>query len=585
MGRWGLSASATVVGFREILLWPLVLEGDGDVVARAAAALNASTQTWTPCRTAWDWLTGADAAAQYAALVYFHPVVRRLIDPPASRAGAAPALRGFRRTDVRRLGVTVFDESTRKQTAIELEAERVLLFLAEPGIALLAVEVATPALAAFKVGVRGAIPLSLVQSLHDQVRRAFPPYWHAHGAGHSPVRAQWLDGSGKPLSPEADYASEATHVHALKNLNRDPIASHWAWILEPLESVSHGARGCGFRQLGDDRIPGMSYVAVDDPRRLTRGDFARLAHYDEAGPQETLPYATEFLASFEGTHCYDRFWDPGRRSHAWMTTRYLCTGQSFVAVGSEWAPRGERPNSFFTDAQTGGLGYFRSHYFIVGLLVHLHRATMLAFADRIADALTQLAPAAAAQHGVRSERAKAQASRRRVRRDACKLLQDVLKFSHRFALHEITNQMQGQELFQLWRGQLGIDGLQERLSRDVAAIESAIASEQAMEIEVRNDHLARAADVVSAVAAVGVAATVLIPLLQSSWRPELERVVSTLWTQGPGGLPRTVVLSAGIGLLAAVALTTLVVLVTSLTVRWALRRFAALESRREGMGE
>ena len=71
----------------------------------------------------------------------------------------------------------------------------------------------------------------------------------------------------------------------------------------------------------------MAYLAVEDPRRLTRNDFVRLglvvggeaAGHGGAG----LPYAEQHLADFEQRFCYNRFWS---ETGAAPNTRYLCSG-------------------------------------------------------------------------------------------------------------------------------------------------------------------------------------------------------------------------------------------------------------------
>ena len=55
------------------------------------------------------------------------------------------------------------------------------------------------------------------------------------------------------------------------------IAAHWAFLLEPLVSDHSGRPGAlRFRQIEYYRMPMMAYLALDDPRALTRNDFVRL---------------------------------------------------------------------------------------------------------------------------------------------------------------------------------------------------------------------------------------------------------------------------------------------------------------------
>ena len=89
---------------------------------------------------------------------------------------------------------------------------------------------------------------------------------------------------------------------------------------------------CAIRQIEYYRMPMMAYLALDDPRALTRNDFIRLGLVTGAARARdaVLPYAEQHLADFEQRYCYDRFWaDAG----AAPNTRYLCNGHALVVVG------------------------------------------------------------------------------------------------------------------------------------------------------------------------------------------------------------------------------------------------------------
>ena len=77
-------------------------------------------------------------------------------------------------------------------------------------------------------------------------------------------------------------------------------------------------------------MPVMAYLAVEDPRSLSRDDFVRLGLVTAPGIDQPLPYSGRHVADFEERYCYDRFWDdrPGGPS-----TRYLCCGHALVVVG------------------------------------------------------------------------------------------------------------------------------------------------------------------------------------------------------------------------------------------------------------
>jgi len=112
------------------------------------------------------------------------------------------------------------------------------------------------------------------------------------------------------------------------------IAAHWEFALAP-------------RQIEYYRMPMMAYLAVDNPRALSRSEFIRLGLVTGAGemvPRDAAalaglpdtdpkfadpPRAEQQFDDFEQRFCYDRFWaGAGAAPH----TRYLCSGLSLVVV-------------------------------------------------------------------------------------------------------------------------------------------------------------------------------------------------------------------------------------------------------------
>lgn len=86
-----------------------------------------------------------------------------------------------------------------------------------------------------------------------------------------------------------------------------------------------------YRQLEYYRMPVMNYLAMEDPRELTRGDYVRLALVTGPGDSLTLPYSSRHLQDFEYRYCYDRYWEA--ESHGW-STRLMSCGHAFTIVAA-----------------------------------------------------------------------------------------------------------------------------------------------------------------------------------------------------------------------------------------------------------
>jgi len=185
----------------------------------------------------------------------------------------------------------------------------------------------------------------------------------------------------------------------------------------------------------------MAYLAVDDPRLLTRSDFVRLGMVtggSEAipGNEVPLPYAETHLADFEQEFCYDRFW---AESGAAPNTRYLCSGLALIAVG-------DARSEFYRCADRGVLAQFRHQHFLLFLIAHFQKATLLMFSDQLAEALNAL-------DITRPD------SIKRFKRHIRLSYVSFLGFTHRYWFHEVSEQAQVKALFHLCTRHLEIDTL------------------------------------------------------------------------------------------------------------------------------
>ena len=215
-----------------------------------------------------------------------------------------------------------------------------------------------------------------------------------------------------------------------------------------------------FEQIEDERIPAFSYVAVDDPRAITEGDWVRLAALDDGGDSFTWPYSPEFLGPNPvANFAYDRFWHPTGEKPAQtdQTTRWLCAGYSFVGVGKDDSQSGF---PFFTHPQTGGLAHFRHHYFALGLIAHFQRASLLRFKHDLAEAAGSSQPLPS---NPEEDSGELDEFRDRTER----LTHNFLRFRTVYWFSEVSNQIQGRELFDLFGKHLRLKELFAEVAADI----------------------------------------------------------------------------------------------------------------------
>ena len=391
-------------------------------------------------------------------------------NPHGARDADAP-MRIFRRHDIAQVRVV----ARTGDAPLTLKVAHVdLYFFFDVDVVLLNVELAVD-------------NLSLAQAQEQLYRfgRAYPAGWDASGqALHSMASVEWLDASGAVLAHSDAQDREAYMAHVCEH--RAPrIAPHWAFMLRPLVSDASDEPGVlRYRQIEYYRMPLMAYLALDDPRALSRSDFVRLGLVTGAGgpgdrpaparpdllPEAAppgsadfhaaaapgtgrrasdLPYAEEHLADFEKRYCYDRFW---AQAGAAPNTRYLCSGQALVVVG-------DAQSEFFGCPERGVLAQFRHQHFLLFLIAHFQKASLLMMSDRLVEALRDLDVGQAA-------------SVRRFKRAIRASFESFLRFTHRYWFHEVSEQAQVRALFHLSTTHLGTDPLYAEIKERMADMNS-----------------------------------------------------------------------------------------------------------------
>jgi hypothetical protein len=443
----------TVRHLRQALLWPLRLipAGLADEAARRAPwQLLRDMGEASPWREHFDEYNGGAGGfheRHYNEFVSFLPYVQRFlygegrIQRGGGDATSGSPMRVFRRRDIAAVRVV----PRPGDAPLTLQVVHIdLYFFYGVDIVLLNAEVAADGL-----------PLPLAQELLYRFGRAYPGGWDAQGqALHCLAGVEWLDAQGAVLARSDAQDRSAFLAHVAEH--RAPrISAHWEYVLAPLVNHHSGAAGAlRFRQIEYYRMPMMAYLAVDEPRLLTRGDFIRLGLVTGGGEtlpgsEAALPYAERHLADFEQQFCYDRFW---AESGAAPNTRYLCSGLSLIVVG-------DAQSEFYRCGDRGVLAQFRHQHFLLFLIAHFQKATLLMMSDQLAEALTAL-------DITRPESVK------RFKRQIRLGYVAFLGFTHRYWFHEVSEQAHVKALFHLCTRHLQIDGVYEEVKERIRDMNS-----------------------------------------------------------------------------------------------------------------
>lgn len=305
------------------------------------------------------------------------------------------------------------------------------------GIAILALEIAKT---------DQPMAVQYAQELLDRFRRIYPPYFEKGHGGRIPYEVEWQDAYAQPCHKAPPSRTDGRRcldwVKTYHNTRVSyPVLEHWRWLLANVWEEAESTKAMeGLTIMEDERLPLMAWVACDDPRGITRQDFVRLCFADDGGRTDAYPYAPVFLDTFEADHCYDRYWvERPDGVHDWMNTRFMTSGYAFVTVG-------KNDPGFYADGTSGLLSHFRNHYFLMGLILHFQKTALLAFSDRLSENITRLA----------DDKQRGQKEAKRIRRD-------LLHFTSRYWFTDMTSQLQGQELHDLWQQQLRLPTLYEQV--------------------------------------------------------------------------------------------------------------------------
>ena len=439
--------------FRQIVVWPLQLMPlrPGQQVQRHWEALAAMKGDNHWREVVDEFADPSDFHERhYKEFVTFLPYVQRfLYGSTAGQESAAAKAQGsmhvFRRDDVAR--VRIVSQPGEQPTLFEV-AHVDLYFFLDADIAVLAFEMHTD-----------NISLDRAQDTLFRFGRAYPAYWERNGhGGNCPYSVEWLSKDGEVLAA-SDFAARAKYLAFVARYRTPCLAHHWDFLLHPLMLEYPGQTGkLRYRLLEYNRMPFMSFFAVDDPTELTRADFVRIGMVTRPGEPDTLPYSSATLADFEREYCDDRFW--GRSGERFSgDTRIIVTGAAFSIVG-------RHDDYFFSGPQTGLLGQFRHQYFLLFLIAHFHKAALVSMSDELAVAMNRLIVG-------HTESVK------QFKRTIRQMMEVFLRFTHRYWFHEVSNQAIARSVFARLTRALGNEELYQEVRNEVTDMNNYLDSDSA----------------------------------------------------------------------------------------------------------
>ena len=439
------SAPACVRQFRQVLLWPLRLmpvrgsHGHNNKPWQLLANMG-DASPWREVVDEYASETGRFQERHYSEFVSFLPYVQRFLygeghSPQGAAAMAGSPMRVFRRSDVHAVRTVPHQGSQ----AITLDIVHIdLYFFLDLDLVLLNVEVKACDLT-----------LAQTQDLLYRFGRAYPAGWDAAGnAQNCLFSAEWLGHDGQVLV-RSDTSQREVFMEHVSQHRAPRISAHWAWLLQPLVSDHSNLSGAlRYRQIEYYRMPQLGFLAIDNPRALSRSDFIRLGLVTgpaTASEDTSLPSSEQYVAEFESRYCYDRFWS---ESGTAPNTRYICNGHSMLVLG-------DASSAFFINHERGVLSQFRHQHFLLFLIAHFQKAALLMYSDRLAEALKNLDIADAD-------------SVRQFKRTIRDCFAGFLRFTHRYWFHEISEQAQVRALFRMCSGHLELDPLYGEVKERIA---------------------------------------------------------------------------------------------------------------------
>ena len=496
------SIDIVVDEFRQILIWPLLVQFGAakqfslETVSEKLTAANWKLVQESQDTNAWrigddDWYKTKDKDGRYvneheydySEIVYFHSFVRNFLYGGDGLPAEKRPIRVFH-PNLNATEASSQSESTHSKLKdlkylyvqlkgdrdFYLKVERIEAYLADTGVLVVTIEVFC------NTHHDGAsekpLKLSDALDLQNLLRMVFPRRWSSNGdPSETPLQMAWAKDTtieGRQSfeiieSSRQDFRDKGSFTRIVGENAEIPVAAHLAYLLAPLIPYDPPSQPVDitYKQIEDQRIPSMSFVAVEEPRQITDWDFARIAFFDSHGESTVSSYSDDYMQDWEKLHAYDRFWqrkpsllqknlsDQGKLDdhNEMVRTRWLCSGYGFSVVGSS-------KDRFFMGQIRSN---FHHHYFRMGFIAHFHRASLLALREELSKSMNK--------DGLAFHNA------------VINIQKNCTRFRTRYWYHEVSTQLQGQELFRWWSNKLGNQELFDKVTSDVEALASLVRTE------------------------------------------------------------------------------------------------------------
>jgi hypothetical protein len=228
---------------------------------------------------------------------------------------------------------------------------------------------------------------------------------------------------------------------------------------------------------------------------LSQPDLARLVEADEPGPSDSWPYARCFAQQAFREDSYRRFWGDAA-DPPWMDTYIGNSGHAFVMVGNATTTH----SNFFIDTIRGALAHFHHHYFLMALAAQFHKAALLSFLARTAEVVEQWDRGAEAD------------TNERFATEVQTINKDFLQFTNRYWFLDVSNQLQAQEHFAMWRRKLKLEEHFQAVRQRLLDLHEHLQTQRSIDISEKAHALGRPVLIVGLIAlVVGALGTNLIP--------------------------------------------------------------------------
>lgn len=453
-----MTLSAPIVDHvRTVLLWPLQIRpgffGENVEVIRTLLEYEGPHQ-WVNLESSDFTPNPADFQERhYKEFITFQPAVQRFLYGEGrsrkSRSADDPALPAsvevYRRADVAALRVRVSADS--EPITLKL-AHLDLYFFLDEDVALLNLEVWSEGL-----------PLPEVLDFLYRFGRAYPAGWEESGVGHHNLaRVEILNTAGEVVAI-SDTEERDTYLRFVCEHRSPYVAAQWRYLLMPMV-LDHGEEPgrLRFKQIEFYRMPMMVFLALSNPRALTREDFIHITQVATVKPGDLIAPDDPIHNALEREYFYDRYWTD---SEDGPNTRFICTGNTLIVVG-------ESSSRHFMDAERGVLAQFRHQYFVSFMIAHFHRAALLSFSDWLSEAINDLD----VRHAL---------SVRKFKRRIWATFQNFLTFTHRYWFHQISELDHIRAVFDMTRHHLETEELYEEVKDQVAGMSDYLDSDSERE--------------------------------------------------------------------------------------------------------